>query len=218
MFIQIDPDFLAQIATDNDRIPTLYYSKNTLVRTFFWMRLRLIYSALQHLHIKRETCLDFGGGGGIFLPTLAEEFDRVFFLDLEDREAHQVIDRYNLSNIQMIAQDVSQVNLPAQSFDVIIAADVLEHFQELSIPTNPIKSWVKPTGVLITSLPTENWLYQGLRTAFNIEKPFDHYHTGYEVEAYLKSQGFRPIRRQFVPLIWNLFPLFLITVWQLSNS
>jgi len=214
MFIQLDPNFLAQIATNNDRIPTLYYSKLDLVRAVFWMRLRLIYSILQDLYIQRETCLDFGGGGGIFLPTLAEDFDRVFFLDLEDREARQVITHYNLSNIQIIKQDISQVNLPHESFDAIIAADVLEHFQDLSIPTQPLKSWLKPNGVLITSLPTENWIYQGLRTVFNIEKPLDHYHTGYEVEAYLESEGFHPIRRQFVPLVWNLFPLFLITVWR----
>ena len=162
--------------------------------------------------------MDFGGGGGVFLPTLSQEFQHVYFLDLEDREVRQVIAQYQLPNIEVIKQDVKQVQLASQQFDAIIAADVLEHFQELSPPVEALKSWLKPNGVLITSLPTENWIYQGLRSLFNMEKPIDHYHTGYEVETYLRATGFTPIRRQFVPLVTNLFPLFLITVWKLSST
>ncbi len=218
MFIEVDPQFLENIATDNERIPTLYYSKLLPVRSLFWMRLKLIYSALHSLDIQRNLCLDFGGGGGIFLPTLSQEFETVFFLDLEDREARQVIARYHLSNIHIIKADLAQVNLSPQQFDTIIAADVLEHFRDLSLPVTALKSWLKPTGVLITSLPTENWIYQGLRKVFGIEKPADHYHTGYEVESYLETQGFSPLRRRFVPCYGKVFPLFLITVWQIGSE
>jgi len=83
----------------------------------------------------------------------------------------------------------------------VIAADVLEHFQDLSFPVSVIKRWLKNDGRLYTSLPTENWIYTSLRKVFGVQKPEDHYHTGYEVERYLQSNGFKPIRKKFVPLV-----------------
>lgn len=214
MFIEIDPDFLQAIATDSDRVPTLYYSKYWPVRQVFWMRLKLIHFHLQRLPVQKDSCLDFGGGGGVFLPTLSRQFKTVFFLDLEDTEARKVIDKYQLTNVNIIKQDIADVKLPAEFFDAIISADVLEHFQDLSVPVSALRNWLKPDGVLLTSLPTENFIYTGLRQVFGITKPPDHYHTGSQVESYMKSCGFKQIRRTFVPLFWNIFPLFLVSAWK----
>lgn len=214
MFVEIDPNFLCSIATDSDRIPTLYYSNYWPVRQFFWMRLKLINRLLKQIKVNRESCLDFGGGGGVFLPTLSRQFTRVFFLDLEDAEARQVVEQYQLNNIKIIKQDIATVDIPNLFFDTIVAADVLEHFQDLSVPVVALRRCLKSDGFLLTSLPTENFIYTSLRKVFGITKPEDHYHTGYQVEAYLKSQGFQPVRRLFVPLYFNIFPLFLVTAWQ----
>ncbi|MBD1937971.1 class I SAM-dependent methyltransferase [Microcoleus sp. FACHB-68] len=218
MFVEIEPNFLRTIATDSDRVPTLYYSKYWPVRQVFWMRLKMINFHLQRLQISKDSCLDFGGGGGVFLPTLTRHFQTVFFLDLEDIEARQVAEKHQLNNVKIIKDDVAVVKIPQASFDAIIAADVLEHFQDLSVPASILRSWLKPNGVLLTSLPTENFIYIGLRKVFGITKPADHYHTGSEVESYLKSHGFKQIRRTFVPLYWNIFPLFLVSAWQRDEN
>lgn len=218
MFVEIEPHFLRTIATDSDRVPTLYYSKYWPVREVFWMRLKMINFHLQRLPIAKDSCLDFGGGGGVFLPTLSRQFKTVFFLDLEDIEARQVVEKHQLDNVKILKEDVAAVKIPPASFDAIIAADVLEHFQDLSMPASALRSWLKPNGVLLTSLPTENFIYTGLRKVFGITKPADHYHTGSEVESYLKSHGFKQIRRTFVPLFWNLFPLFLVSAWQRDEN
>lgn len=214
MFVEIEPNFLRTIATDSDRVPTLYYSNYWPVRQVFWMRLKMINFHLQRLQRHKDSCLDFGGGGGVFLPTLSRHFKTVFFLDLEDIEACQVIEKYQLKNVKIIKNDVAAVKISEAAFDAIVAADVLEHFQDLSVPVTALRNWLKPNGVLLTSLPTENFIYTGLRKVFKITKPFDHYHTGSEVEAYLKSHGFKQIKRTFVPLFWNIFPLFLVSAWQ----
>lgn len=220
MFVKVDSNFLRRIASDSDRIPSLYYSSNWFVRQFFWMRLWLIAQLIQDLQPKkqRQMGLDFGGGGGVFLPTLSEQFQRVCFIDIESSEAYQVIQQYQITNVEVLTEDIAKVRMPDDTFDTIVAADVLEHFADLSTPTHALRRWLKPDGILVTSLPTEDWLYTLLRKLAGLQKPHDHYHTGYEVESYLKQNGFRPIRRRSVPWFWCILPLFLVTAWQLDAT
>lgn len=213
-FVQVESEFLASIATDSDRIPTLYYSEYSLVRKFFWMRLRLIYRLMKKLSKGSRKCLDFGGGGGVFLPTLSNMFEQVTCVDLEDEEAQKTVGQYNLENVQLVRGNVSNVELKNAPFDVIVAADVLEHFKDLSVAVDAIISWLAKDGVFYTSLPTENWIYVFLRKVFRVEKPWDHYHTAQEVEEYLQQRGFDKIKGVCVPLYIPIFPLFRISAWK----
>jgi len=213
-FVQIDPEFLASIATDSDRIPTLYYSQYSLVKKFFWMRLRLIHRLMNQLSKGSEKCLDFGGGGGVFLPTLSNTFEQLTCVDLEDDEAQKTVKQYDLKNVQLVRGNVSDVELKSAPFDAIVAADVLEHFKYLSVAVDAILPWLADDGVFYTSLPTENWIYVFLRKVFHVEKPWDHYHTAQEVEQYLQQRGFEKIKGVYVPLYIPLFPLFRISAWK----
>ena len=218
MFIEIPPHFLADIATDSDRVPTLYYSRYWLLRKFFWMRLRLIYFQIKRDKEPKTSCLDFGGGGGVFLPTLSKYFKSVVCVDLEDSEARKVVEKYNLQNVKLLREDIANIKLSDAPFDTIIAADVLEHFQDLSVPVAAFRNWLRKGGTLYTSLPTENYIYVFLRKIFKITKPWDHYHTGYEVEAYLKNSGFKKIQWAYVPFYLGVFPLFLVSTWKLDET
>ena len=208
-------DFLKGIATDSDRVPTLYYSNFTSVRKFFWMRLRLIRRLIFRYSPTAVTSLDFGGGGGVFLPTLSQTFKQVVCVDLENAEAVQVIRKYALQNVELVTGDIAELAVDKAPFDVIVAADVLEHFRDLSMPVPVIRQWLAQDGVLYTSLPTENFLYIFLRWVFGVEKPWDHYHTAQEVEDYLADHGFRKISSLYVPLYINFFPLFRISAWKI---
>lgn len=219
MFKEIPRQFLSEISTGSDRIPTLYYSKNWPVRYFFWMRLRLIFMLMKRSHhIQRARCLDFGGGGGVFLPSLSSCFNKVVCIDLEDEEAHKVVLHYQLKNVHLVREDIATANLEDAPFDAIVAADVLEHFQDLSFPVDALRKWIAPQGILYTSLPTENYLYVFLRKIFSIVKPWDHYHTSSQVEEYLSNHGFKKICSVCVPFYFTLFPLFQISAWRLENS
>lgn len=218
MFVEIPREFLAGIATDSDRIPTLYYSRYWPVRRFFWMRLKLIYSLMRRAGGGGGCCLDFGGGGGVFLPTLSGYFKKVVCIDLENDEAHKVVAQYQLSNVQLVREDIASANLADAPFDAIVAADVLEHFQDLSFPVNALRKWLSQGGILYTSLPSENYIYVFLRKVFGITKPWDHYHTAGEVESYLAQHGFKQIRKTFVPFYWGILPLFHVSAWQLDGG
>ncbi len=216
MFSKPDKDFLASIATDSDRIPQIYYKGNPLMSYVFWFRLKWIAKRLLKHAPRHGKCLDFGGGGGVFLPTLSNIFKQVTSIDLEISEAQKLKNHYLLSNVELIQADIREAKLIDAPFDAIVAADVLEHFKIVKPAVAKLHKWLENDGVLITSLPTENWVYVFLRIMFGVTKPEDHYHTGYEVEEILRNNGFKQIHRSNVPLYIPLAPLYLISVWRKS--
>jgi ubiquinone/menaquinone biosynthesis C-methylase UbiE len=123
-----------------------------------------------------------------------------------------------LENVEIVQGDVEQLDFSKSPFDAVVAADVLEHFRDLNVPVVALRRWLKPEGLLFTSLPTENWPYVVLRKVFGIEKPWDHYHTGYEVEAFLTANGFERVRTRCVPLYAPVVPLFLVSAWRLRTD
>jgi 2-polyprenyl-3-methyl-5-hydroxy-6-metoxy-1,4-benzoquinol methylase len=145
-------------------------------------------------------------------------FDNVVCVDLESDEASRVQQQFGLGNVQLVRADIATTAIPGAPFFNIVAADVLEHFRDLSVPVNALRGVLGANGRLFTSLPTENWLYVALRKVFGIRKPADHYHTASEVEAFLKQSGFSCVSRRFVPMFIPLFPLFSICAWRLADD
>ena len=216
-FVRTHRKFLKAIAAGNPRTPSLYYHSNFCLREVFWLRLWAINRQMGVLKLNGGRCLDFGGGGGVFLPTLSARFDDVTCLDLETRDANRIVGYHELSNVTVKQGNVEFTKFDDMRFDVIVAADVLEHFKDLSSPVKILQKWLAPNGFLFTSLPTENWVYVLLRMLFKIRKPEDHYHTASEVEAYLMRSGFRPLYRSYLPLGIPFASLFRITAWQLHS-
>ena len=72
----------------------MYLNGNWAVRHFFWMRPRLITSMIERLLPERSDCLDFGGGSGVFHPTLSRLFRTVTCVDLDQTEATEIGKRY----------------------------------------------------------------------------------------------------------------------------
>ncbi len=213
-FVEIPADFLASIATDEDRIPRLYFEGNPVTRAVFWLRLRWIHAlALRHADRSRP-CLDFGAGGGVLLPTLAQTFDDVVSVDLVTTEAQRVAEHYGLERARIVEADATRAELPGAPFGTIVAADVLEHFADLAPPLDAIHRMLADDGVLLTSLPSETGFYEWLRRVQGVEKPEDHYHTAAEVEAALEARGFERIAGRFVPLWVRVAPLYYISAWR----
>ncbi len=84
----------------------------------------------------------------------------------------------------------------------------------LELPLARIHRWLKPDGVLFTSLPTDNAWYRGLRILFNKAPSEDHYHTAAQVEAILRRAGFCKVAGLYHPLILPIVPLFRISAWR----
>jgi predicted TPR repeat methyltransferase len=214
-FIEIPSSFLAEIADDSNRIPKLYYASNPFLRKMFWRRLSTIARLIDKHQPNRGTCLDFGGGSGVLLPTLSARFGSVTLLDLEATQAALVQKHYRLTNVEIVEGDIACAKLGDSHFDAVVAADVLEHFKDLSVPVTALRKCLSSrSGMLFTSLPTETGFYRALRKVFGIKKPWDHYHTAYEVEGYLRSNGFRLITTWCIPFRVPILDLFRVSAWR----
>ncbi|KQX40352.1 hypothetical protein ASD04_06905 [Devosia sp. Root436] len=212
-FVYVDADFLREIFAGNIHTPTLYFHPNPAIRGVFWSRLTTIAALMRH-EGRRRSCLDFGGGSGVFLPTLARLFEKVACIDLDPQCAEKVVARYALANTTVNQEDITTFDYGEGAFDAAVAADVLEHFSDLSTPVKALRRWIRKGGNLYTSLPTETWLYTSLRAMFGITKPDDHFHTASEVETYLSQNGFRRVAQRGLPINFGPTRLFSITCWE----
>src|SRR5688572_10416470 len=195
----------------------VYCSDQTLLREFFWFRLRLLTWLMRSVRPFPGECLDFGGGSGVFAASLATGFERVTLIDMNTDEATILVSRLGLSNVRLVKANITAFDFGADAFDAITAADVLEHFADLAPALAALRRWLKPSGVLFTSLPTENLWYRMLRVAFAKQKPHDHYHSAAEVERELSRAGFRKVAGLYHPLVIPAIPLFRISAWKKSE-
>lgn len=211
MFIQIRRETLERVYENHPKT-ILYFSRNPFIRIIFWKRLKTLYKLMDYTNHPKDNILDFGGGNGVFLPSLAQLFDHVICIDRDIERASKIAAIFDLKKVKLLSSDLNNEALLEKPVDAIVAADVLEHFKDLSRPVRSITRFLKDDGFLYTSLPTENHIYVLLRKIFNIKKPEDHYHSGYEVENFLSSNGFRRRNRRHIP--FRFFPLFLVSQWE----
>jgi len=138
-----------------------YSHRNPIINWLFWQRLRKVME-----HIQRPTpyerILDFGCGSGVMLPFLSQISSQVTAMDVDLLPLERVQAYIPLAkNVEV--KDAVKTNisdLPANSFDLIIALDVLEHVKDLPCTLNELLVLLKQGGQLIVSGPTENILYR----------------------------------------------------------
>lgn len=179
--------------TDDMAIPT-WLHWNPLIRWLFWRRLEVIseFADLAPAH----AVLDFGCGIGLLLPTLASHAGDVCATDLRPHYA-RTLDEQRQLGVTFI-DDIDQ--LPAESLDVVIAADVMEHLHEPADWARRFARILKPAGRLIVSGPSENALYRIGRFVAGFGGKGEYHHTNIAalIED-IRSADFAPLRRRKLP-------------------
>ena len=138
-----------------------YSHRNPVINWLFWQRLRKVME-----HIQRPTpyerVLDFGCGSGVMLPYLSQISSQVTAMDVDLLPLERVQTYIPLAaNVEVKDASKNDISdLPANSFDLIIALDVLEHVKDLPRTLNELLALLKQGGQLIVSGPTENILYR----------------------------------------------------------
>ncbi len=212
-----DLEFLRQIHSGNIKTPTVYFHGNWLIRNFFWYRFEILSRLINRNCKGFRRCLDFGGGSGVFLPTLSKVFDEVVLLDLDPSQARLIIEKFALKNCRVVEENIFNSNITSLGcFDCIVAADVLEHFSDTAEIATKLRSLMSPDTLLMTSLPSETWVYDLLRMIFNEKKPEDHYYSAKNIQMKMKSLGFDSVAEARLPSLL-LLDLFRFNAWKISR-
>ena len=148
------------------------------------------------------SALDFGSSVGELGRLLPRSLSRYDFIEENDAAA-----RYLLQH-QPQARRQNLEAIPQAAYDWVFAIDALEHNDDYPGLLARLARSLTPTGVLVISGPTENWLYRlGRRIA-----GFDgHYHT--TTIFAIEDAARKILRCRKVTTIVPGLPLFRLSVW-----
>lgn len=162
-----------------------YLNKNPLIRAIFWRRYDRMFRMFR-LKPEMVAC-EFGCGIGAFLPTLTEHSAKVYAVDLFPQYAKALAEKLNLQ----IEFSTSLDTIPDESLDVLYAAEVLEHLDDLPAGIRLIGRKLKPDGRLIMSGPTESALYKFGRFLVGYNKYHDYHRNNvYDIKQEILNNGF----------------------------
>lgn len=208
--VRIDKDILFKITNKNNE-RNIYTHPLSLARDIFWQRLEYAFLFIKDYAKKDMKVLDFGGGSGVFSKSLSEYFNKLTIIDLDTSDAEEIKKYFNINNVDILNENINNY-ISDDKFDLIIATDVLEHFKDLNEPLKFFNKHLKNNGMLLVTLPTENYLYEFGRLLINKKKPIDHYHKSKEVLDYLYNNGFIRIKKTYVPKYLIQIPLFEVVI------
>lgn len=185
-----------------------YSHRNPIINWLFWQRLRKVMEYVQKQK-PYENILDFGCGSGVMLPFLSSISKQVVAIDV-DLLPIQSVQKYILLAKNVEIKDGTKINisdLQKNSFELIIALDVLEHVQDLPKTLSDLFSLLKPKGQLIVSGPTENILYQIGRKIAGPEYSGAYHERGI---AEIKAEIRKIAKIQHIATLYQPIPLFEI--------
>ena len=147
--------------SDEVSIP-VYLHKNFLVKRLFLNRFKTAYGLTEFTN---KTILDYGCGSGLFLQSISSEIKKGIGVDLDITIAKSIIKADNVELFQI----QNGKNLEKLSkIDIITSFDVLEHVENLDSLLDAFSTILSPSGKIIISGPTENFLYKISRKIANI--------------------------------------------------
>jgi 2-polyprenyl-3-methyl-5-hydroxy-6-metoxy-1,4-benzoquinol methylase len=188
---------------DENGLPA-YTNPNPLMRWIFWQRVKAV---MEFIDSQRpiNTCLDFGCGLGVMLPFLQQCSPNVLAHDLNTTLVQQICQKKGLNDIRF-STDISELQMYQGKVDAIIAMDVLEHVDQLEPVIEFLKQLLAPTGYIIVTGPTENYLYKLGRA---LARYSGHYHVRniYDINSALKSK----FQVKTVKTLYPVAPLFVIS-------
>jgi 2-polyprenyl-3-methyl-5-hydroxy-6-metoxy-1,4-benzoquinol methylase len=186
-------DNISEHDRDEMAIPS-YLHSNPLIRLLMWKR----YDTVSEMLIagSDKQALEFGCGVGLFLSHLCANYSQVFALDLFPQYAQALMRQKNLApNFIQHLNDIEDGSL-----DTIVAADVLEHIEELDEYLALFHRKLKTDGQLLVSGPTENVLYKLGRQVAGFGDKGDYHHTNIDnLIAAISNAGFHCLETKKLP-------------------
>ncbi len=207
---------LSAEATAESAVPS-YTHWNPAIRWLMFRRLELIrqmaWAALAG-DAARGTlaALDFGCGIGMMVPVLADRVNKLYLCDEQLAPARATARWFAATNVVCLLPEELESRIATSSLDVVVAADVLEHVDDLTTVVETLLGKIRPGGALIVSGPSENWAYRCGRRIAGFSGEY-HVRSVFDVETEIQSARFT--REQLRKLPTPVAPaLFRITLWR----
>lgn len=203
-------------ATPESAVPS-YTNRNPAIRWLMFRRLDVIRQMALKALAQDGThtdlaALDFGCGIGMMIPALAARVDSLYLSDKQLTPARATAQWFDASNVVFVRPDELESRVRNLSLDVVIAADVLEHVDDLATVVGMLRRKLRVGGVLIVSGPTENRTYRCGRRIAGFSGEY-HVRSVFEVESGVLGAGLA--QEQLRKLPFPIGPtLFRITLWR----
>lgn len=190
---------LASSQVAESAIPS-YTHENPLLRTLFQARGNAV---LKWIADQAESVLDVGCGAGVLVEALDTLSKRtVTGIDLAPEATSAYLQPHSRGRI--VKGDISELPFEDDSFDCIVAMDVLEHFDELEQPLAELSRVVTPGGQLLVTGPTENSMYRIGRLIAGFSGEY-HPKSVHEVSEAVEQHFGEPTRQRTISIGAPLF-------------
>ncbi len=154
-----------------------------LRHTVFWDSCRQTYTDVAHFRpildalklyttIEGKRILDSGcGNGGLLISLHKAGAAELVGIEL-DQNIYKLasLRTCGLSQIRIVQDDASMMTLEAESFDIVISLQVIEHVADYQAYLRALARLLKPGGVLLIACPNRLWPFEA-----HSKLPFIHY-------------------------------------------
>jgi SAM-dependent methyltransferase len=146
--------------------------------------------------------LDAGCGNGRDFSLLLSHSDRLTGIDFSagmiEEAKSRVQKLFIAKNMRVIQGDITQLDFPDGSFDLIVCSEVLEHIPDWKRALREFYRVLRPDGQLIVTTPNILSLY-GLirypaRAILGSKHPFDQWKTCFILNKAFREAGFRVLK------------------------
>ncbi len=140
----------------------LYEELHRVERDHWWFRARrrIVWSLVERFMEdearKRLKVCELGCGTGGNLAPIADRHDVV---GVECAPEGLELAKHALGNRVHYGRLPNGVNLPAESFDVVLLTDVLEHIEQDAASAENAMRLLRPGGIVVATVPAYQWLY-----------------------------------------------------------
>jgi predicted TPR repeat methyltransferase len=188
---------------DEMAIPS-YLHSNPLMRWMAWKRVEVLAKRMNRLFAERpapadsRVVMDFGCGTGVLFREAGRHADQIFGIDLVLDAARLLVDEMGLENVTLLSPAEAEQRIPENMVDLVVAAEVLEHLDDLEETLRFFSSRLRPDGRLLISVPTENLLYRLGRKLAGFRGDYHVHHASTIHETILRC-GFNNVSIEKVP-------------------
>jgi len=116
-------------------------------------RLRLNQLIINKIETKDRFILDVGCGNGWVSKALVDDNRSVISLDISDTNVKRVLKEKPHNNHRGVIADVYNLPFRENSFDIIVASEIMEHVHNPKLFVNCLLEVLKPSGKLLITTP-----------------------------------------------------------------